>query len=315
MRPKILTVGRFEVNIEMTLPYLPSAGHTVRGRDIFRFPGGSGLNSAVALNRICADAVPSGRVGEDASGRRLLSFLAEQNVDTRYITKDPFLPTGNFVRITEENDSSLPKFHGALFEGAGAKFSPEDVEFGYKSYPMGTIVSADIPDETLLAAVFLGAKEGVPVLLDAAGRKDPPLPVKELRSLEIFLTDGETATRMTGVEPTSLEKSLKCCIALSGMLKARYYILKLAERGNFIYDGTYHRVVPAYEGEGVGCAAAHQYFVAALFAKYIVSGDIKAATELGAVAEAAARRRSGSAAALPTAPELKRFIQENTENN
>ena len=313
MRPKILTVGRIEVEIDMTFPAFPSAGRTVKGKDLSRFPGGSGINSAIALNRICADAVLAGRVGSDPGGKRLVNFLASQKVDTRYILQDPILPTGNYVRMTEDGPNGRVNSRGIRFEGAGGKLSAEDMDFAFKSYPMGAIVNADIPDEALLAAVFYGAKNDVPLLLDATAKRETPLPVKELKHFEIFFADGDTAARMTSVEPTSLEKSLKCCIALAGMLEARYYVLNLAERGNFIYDGMYHRVVPAYDVEDHGCVASHHYFVAAMFAKYLVSGDIKAAVELGAVAEAAAKQRTGSATSLPTDQELKKFIREKTE--
>lgn len=306
MKPRILTVGRVHVETSMVLPYVPSSGHMVKGKDISRYPGGSAVNTAIALSKLGAESIISGRVGSDSNGKRVSGYLASKDVDVRYLEEDAIHPTGCLVRITEESGSS----RGAFFDGANLKLSAQDIEFAYKSYPQGTLISADAPDEAIQAALAYGAREGVPTMLDARFDRAELLSLSRLQSVSVLLMDGELAEKYTGIEPGTVEKSLRCCIALSGMISARYYVLHLKDRGIFSYDGMYHRVVPTYDLPEGGCVATDAYFAAALFAKYIASGDMKASTEFAAVAEAAAKGRSGSAAALPSAEELRHFIEE-----
>ena len=309
MKQRILAVGRIEVELAMYFPYLPSSGRTVRGEEITRFPGGSGLNTAVALSKLGAEATLSGRIGKDPNGDRVLRFLERQSVDRCYVGKDSSLPTGNLARLLENGG----RFRNIRFEGAGAKLSTDDVEFAFNYGPDGAIICADIPDDALLAAVYCGEKDDIPMLLDASMERDTPLPLKDLWPVEIFVIDGDTAGRMTGEDPSTIEKCLTCCMSLAGMIRSHYYLLKLGNRGNFLYDGMYHHFIPAVEGENNGCFAAPRYYTAALFTKFLTSGDIKQAVKVAAAAEAAAKARVGGAAELPEAQDLKRFLREQGE--
>ena len=304
MKPKILTVGRVHVETAMTLPFIPSAGHTVQGKSIVRYPGGSGVNTAIALRKLGADAIVAARVGSDSNGQRISHYLSSKDVDTRYLVEDGIFETGSFVRITEESGTE----RSACFDGANAKLRTEDIEFAMQVCPNGMFVSTDLPDEALIAALTCGAREHLPTMLDARGDRATAVPFSSLPPVGILLLDPESAFRYTGVKPGTVESSLRCAISLSGMIGADQYVLHLGDRGVFIYDGKYYRVVSTYDQPDGGCIATDAYFAVALLSKYIVSHDMKAAAEFAVLAEAAARGRGGHAANLPSADELRRFI-------
>lgn len=304
MRPRILTVGRVQIETAVSLPYIPAACHTIEGKSYARFPGGSGLNTAVALTKLGADAILSARVGGDAGGQRVTNYLAAKGVDTRYLEEDSLLETGNFVRLYEDSGSC----RCASFEGANQKLSNADVEFAFQSSPSGVVIHADAPDEAIISAARNAGREMIPCILDDRfGRKTMP-PYEKLPHLSILLMNRDTALRCTGLEPGSVESSLRCCIALAGYISADYYVLHLEERGVFIYDGKYHHVIPTYDVSRGGCIAADAYFTAAFFTKFSVCGDIKASAEFGVIAEAAALSRSGYASDLPSAEELRQYM-------
>ncbi len=311
MRPRIAVIGRFEVDFELHFPALPAASHLARGRDISRLPGGSGLLASVALRRLGAEASPAGRVGKDGAGRRILAFLEEEGLETHYIVDDPILPTATFVRLIEESGATVCR--DILFEGAAARYSADDAAFafqplGYRPESAGVLVCGDLPDDAVTTALSLAAKQYLPVLLDATPPRAANLPIGDLCAVDIFLIDAEGARNLTGMDPSGMEKCLKCCIALASLVRAKYYLIKMREGSIFLYDGTYHRFLPGYESAHPGSAVSHGCFVAALIAKYIASGNILRAGELAVAAEALAREHATGAATLPTSAMVKKFL-------
>lgn len=66
-------------------------------------PGGAPANVAFQANQLGCEGVVCTRVGNDADGEELVTFLQRQGLDTRFVQRDEALPTG---RVTV--DTSRP---------------------------------------------------------------------------------------------------------------------------------------------------------------------------------------------------------------
>src|SRR6202000_3479247 len=78
---RVVVAGSINMDVVATAERHPRVGETVFGKDVLYFPGGKGANQAVAAAKLGAPTALIGRLGKDAFGTKLRSFLAGQGVD------------------------------------------------------------------------------------------------------------------------------------------------------------------------------------------------------------------------------------------
>ena len=307
MKPRILVLGRACVFLDMQLSFLPSAGHAIKGKGYTRYPGGSGINTAVALKKLNIDSVLASRIGNDTNGQRLLQYLNAQNVESKYITRDLSAHTGMNLLMTE-NDG---KNRRIIFDGASTNVTVAEVETAFNSSPNAVIVNTDVPPEAVAAALILAKRRDIPVMLNIQGEFADLFPLDIQRHVDMLVIDEENVIKHTNITCDTVEKCLKACISLAGKVIAKTYVIKLANRGSFIYDGSYYNVIPAYDIESFTHNATAECYNATLFIKYLSSGDAKQACELATIAEVMKSLRPHSADNCPTFAEMRDFIRDN----
>ncbi len=69
-------------------------------------PGGAPLNVAIHLKKQGQEPLLVSKVGNDADGEKLLQFLTESEINTRFIQKDDRLPTSKVVVHLDENKNA-----------------------------------------------------------------------------------------------------------------------------------------------------------------------------------------------------------------
>ena len=93
----VCVVGSANLDLVATTGRLPRPGETVHGDSYHEYPGGKGLNQAVAAARSGADVAFVGAVGADDAGRYLLATANASNVDTTGVTVDDERQTGRAI--------------------------------------------------------------------------------------------------------------------------------------------------------------------------------------------------------------------------
>src|SRR5690348_18431601 len=78
---RVFVAGSINMDVVATADRHPRVGETVAGRQVLYFPGGKGANQAVAAARLGAKTTLIGRLGKDAFGTELRTFLGAQGVD------------------------------------------------------------------------------------------------------------------------------------------------------------------------------------------------------------------------------------------
>jgi ribokinase len=120
--PAVWVAGSINMDIVATAARHPRIGETVPGTEVFFFPGGKGANQAVAAAKLGAQTALIGKVGVDAFGRDLRNFLAEQNVDLKFLRDAPDAHTGTAVITVADGDNAI-----IVVPGANALVSERDV--------------------------------------------------------------------------------------------------------------------------------------------------------------------------------------------
>lgn len=311
MKPRILVVGSSNIDFVCRMDRIPQQGETVISDGNYAFvPGGKGANTAVAAARLGGDVVFCTRVGDDSYGEQLSEKYRAEGIDTRFVTMDRSARTGLAVIMVEESGNNRI----VVYSGANMNLSGLDAEEAFTCYPDALVMQLEIDRETVIASSRFAAKNGTKVFLDA-GPATPDFPLEQLGQIEV-LSPNETETRiLTGITPNSSANCLRACVALMNRVPCKYIVLKLGDRGCYVYDGTHcNHIAPLDIGNPVDTTAAGDAFTAALAVRYMQNGeDILDACEFANAVGGYVVTKAGAFPSLPTLAELKTFLEKDGE--
>ena len=311
--PRVLIVSSANMDFVMGVESVPPAGATViESRSYSYVPGGKGANSAIAFRRLGGDAVFCTRLGQDANGDALEALYRREGIDVSFITRDKETPTGLAAILVEGNGANRI----IVYPGSNLTITEESIRAALSgdTKPDALFMQLEIAPEAIILAAKTAEENGIPVFMDAGpARKDFPL--DRLPTLEVF-SPNETETEVfTGVKPEDDASCLAAAKILTGMVKAKHYVLKLGARGAFVYTpsastesgthiDTYHFVKP------VDTTAAGDAFTAGLTLEYLRTGDICRAIRYGNVVGTITISRAGASTSIPSEEEIAAFMKE-----
>jgi ribokinase len=235
----------------------------------------------------------------------LARLLDSAGVDLSVFHVDRAAQTGHLV--TECVGGSITR--RILFPGADSRLTEDEVNNAFLTSPDGVAVTTEVPPAALVRIATLSQERGVPLfLLHTTKEADVPA----LPPLEVFVTDEPTAAAMTGIRPGNADTCLQVAIELQKRVKTRYFVIRLGERGAFLYDGTYCHMVNSYIVREADRRGADEAFFGALIAEYMrPEREILPALTFAAAASALATPRRGDAISSPTAEEVFAFLERN----
>ena len=293
------------------MPFVPEQGQTIMSDDTYAFvPGGKGANTAVAAARLGGDVVFCTRVGNDSYGEQLYEKYKAEGIDTRFLVMDKTARTGLAVIMVEKTGNNRI----VVYPGANINLNDNDAEAAFTAYPDALIMQLEIDKETVIAASRYAREKGTKVFLDA-GPVSTDFPLEQLGELEV-LSPNETETRiLTGITPNSSANCLRACVALMSRVPCKYVVLKLGDRGCYVYDGTHcHHIAPIDVGTPVDTTAAGDAFTAALAVRYMSNGaNIIDACEFANAVGGYVVTKAGAFPSLPTTKELRDFLENSEE--
>ena len=305
---RILTIGSANMDMVLRMKRIPTAGETMIDRDggLSYIPGGKGANCAVAAAKMGAVSQFCARLGADANGKCLYDTYVEAGVDISHLKVDKTTNTGMaaiFVEATGVNRI-------VVYPGANQTLIPADAQDAIASKPDAVCLQFETPYEVTLECAKMAAARGIPVILDAAPA-NRAIPLSEFPPVEIFSPNEIETEIFTGIAPIGVESCMRACLALSRMIKAKYYVLKLGSRGAFFFDGQLCNLIPAYRVAAVDTTAAGDAFIAALAVRYCETGNLNVALRFASAVGALTVTKCGASRSIPTREETENFIANN----
>ena len=307
MRPRVLVVGSANMDMVLSMPRMPQEGESIVSEHYAYIPGGKGANAAVSAARVGADVIFCARIGNDENGERLLDAYRGEGIDVRYVKRDKTGSTGLAVVLLDERTG---KNRIVVYPSANLNLTVDDVETAFLSYPDAVFIQFETNANAIIAATEFAAQQKIPVFIDAGPfRKDFAMPVYELlQNVEILSPNEVEMAQMTGINPTNAETCLQACIKLNSMIKAKNIVIKLSDRGCFLYDGKYHEMITANNVKAVDTTAAGDAFTAALAVEYLKTKKLSHSCKYANVAGALAVTQFGAMSSLPTGNQIETFI-------
>ena len=274
----VFVVGSTNVDRTVQVPRLPRPGETALGDALVISPGGKGANAAAAAARAGATVVFVSAVGDDADGERAIATLRAEGVGVDAVAVRDDVPTGAALIVTDAEGANLI----AVAAGANGRVDPEHVARSLAELATTDVVlvSAEIPDAAIAAAVRAGAQSGAATVLDPAPARPSLL---EAARLGAILTPNESeALELTGC--TDVEEAARHLAALTG----RAAVVTLGAAGCLVADsGAVTRLAATPADPIVDTVGAGDAF----------AGGLAAALARGEPLEKAVKAALGAAAA------------------
>ena len=186
---RVFVLGSLNMDIVATAPWHPQVGETVLGGSLNYYPGGKGLNQAVAAVRDEAEVVMLGAVGSDGFGRELLDFAASEGIVTDFVRISREVPSGVALIVVAEEGEAEGDNTIVVASGANGTLAPEMFE-DIRFQPSDVLLAQFETPTSTTASLFTRAKEAAAVtILNPA----PAAPLTaELASLTDYLVVNDT---------------------------------------------------------------------------------------------------------------------------
>ncbi|HXI04861.1 MAG: ribokinase [Bradyrhizobium sp.] len=298
---RVFVAGSINMDVVATAERHPRIGETVVGKEVLYFPGGKGANQAVAAAKQGVLTTLIGRLGTDAFGSDLRTFLAAQSVDLGSV-KDTDAPTGTAIITLANSDNTI-----VVIPGANALVDAADVTAATLAKGDVAVSQFEIPLPAITAFFQRARAGGATTILNPAPARALE---RELLDLVDILVVNETELGLLTRRELhdSDEPAFFIGAARSLRGKDRTVCVTLGRRGVIALVGGEAIMIPARAVKAIDTTGAGDCFVGALAAQLAGGMPMRDALAYANAAASICVQRMGAAPSMPTAAEVKEIL-------
>jgi ribokinase len=307
----IVVVGSINTDLVAVTRRIPVVGETVVASDFQTHPGGKGANQAVGVARLGYPVQLIGRLGDDAFGTELRTYLQNAGVDITGVSTSEGVSGTAIVIVSERGDNSI-----VVAPGANSKVTPADLDANISILKNAGMVLAqlEIPLETIEHLAHICVRENVPLVLDPAPAQAlPPSIFKDIawftpnQTEAAFYLGGEHA-RSRSPEPADTAQQF-----LSN--GCRGVVLKMGADGTYLrMQGAAGTLIPAFSVKAVDTTAAGDAFNAGFATGLMLGKSPLDSAAFAAAVAAISVTRKGAQPSMPNIAEVEEFMENESQN-
>jgi ribokinase len=301
---RVFVAGSINMDVVATADRHPQVGETVAGTAVLYFPGGKGANQAVSAAKLGAPSTLIGRLGADAFGKELRTFLAAQGIDLTFVKDTAEAHTGTALITIANADNTI-----VVVPGANALVSAEDV--GAAALAKGDVAVSqfEIPLPTIAAFFARARAAGATTILNPA----PAIKFgRELLDLVDVLVLNETELGvLAGVALRDSDDDARFVEAIR-LLQTRpdqTVCVTLGRRGVLAVIDGQASVIAGRAVKALDTTGAGDCLVGALAAQLAGGKSIHDALTYANAAASICVQRMGAAPSMPTAAEVADLLR------
>ena len=298
----VLVFGSLNLDLVTYADKLPAIGETIVGEKLLKFPGGKGLNQAIAARRAGSEVLMVGSIGNDADGDYLFDILKSENIDPKFITKTSEQTGIAVIEVSKSAENRIIIIAGA---NSKTRFSNEVLT----SSPSVTVSLTQL--ETPIAEVAKFVHES------KAARKITilnPAPIQKLdqqllQDTDYLIANETEASFLIGRAVEHLSKDEAVTIARQLQKNgSKKVIITLGEQGSVYLDQDKELFTPAYKVKAVDTTAAGDAFCGAFATAISENKPVEYALKFASAAGGLAATKAGAVPSLPTQQEILSMI-------
>jgi ribokinase len=296
---RVFVAGSINMDVVATAERHPRLGETVAGREVFYFPGGKGANQAVAAAKLGAVTTLIGRVGTDAFGRDLRTFLAAQGIDLAFVQDTPEAHSGTAIITVANADNTI-----VVIPGANALVTAADVAAPSPASGDVAVSQFEIPLPAISAFFKRARAAGAATILNPAPAQ--PLDRELLDLVDILILNESELGLLARTELRDTDDHARF-IEAARLLQAgadKIICVTLGRRGGIALVGGEPLIIPGRSVKALDATGAGDCFVGAVAAQLANGKPIRDAFETANIAASICVQRMGAAPSMPTAAEV-----------
>jgi ribokinase len=294
----VLVFGSLNLDLVTYADKLPAIGETIVGEKLLKFPGGKGLNQAIAARRAGSEVLMVGSIGNDADGDYLFDILKSENIDPKFITKTSEQTGIAVIEVSKSAENPLIIIAGA---NSKTRFSNKVLT----SSPSVTVSLAQLETPIAEVAKFIHESK-------AAGKITMlnPAPIQKLdqqllQDTDYLIANETEASFLIGSAVEHLSKDEAVTIARQLQKNgSKKVIITLGEQGSVYLDQEKELFTPAYKVKAVDTTAAGDAFCGAFATAISENKPVEYALKFASAAGGLAATKAGAVPSLPTQQEI-----------
>ena len=294
----VLVFGSLNLDLVTYADKLPAIGETIVGEKLLKFPGGKGLNQAIAARRAGSEVLMVGSIGNDADGDYLFDILKSENIDPKFITKTSEQTGIAVIEVSKSAENRIIIIAGA---NSKTRFSNEVLT----SSPSVTVSLAQLETPIAEVAKFIHESKtaGKITILN-------PAPIQKLdqqllQDTDYLIANETEASFLIGSAVEHLSKDEAVSIARQLQKNgSKKVIITLGEQGSVYLDQEKELFTPAYKVKAVDTTAAGDAFCGAFATAISENKPVEYALKFASAAGGLAATKAGAVPSLPTQQEI-----------
>ena len=300
----VAVVGSANMDVVFVVTRAPRPGETLLADRAALYPGGKGLNQAVAAARAGAVTTFIGAVGRDDHGAALTRVLDDDGLDRRQLRLSDESTGQAFIVVDAAGENAI-----VVASGANATVdSMTDADAAAISQSSVLLMQLELPLSAVVDAARVAGAAGVAVMLNAAPAASVPADLLGL--LDYLVVNEHEACLVAGID------DLAAASAKLAVLVPRL-VVTLGSDGCVLYDGGAEFArIPARPVEVVDTTGAGDTFCGALAAAlaegspgsrsaaHAALGDFERAAIFATAAAALSVQKAGAVPSIPSRREI-----------
>ena len=281
----VVVVGSANLDLVATVDRLPGHGETVPGSSFAEYPGGKGLNQAVAAARTGASVAFVGALGDDSAADTLRAVMTADGIDSSHVTTVPIATGRALIGVAATGENSI-----IVVAGANGTITATAI-------PAARVVltQLEVPLDAVERALRSGRAAGAITVLNPAPVQ--PIDASILRWCDI-------------VVPNEHEVDLLGGVARLLALGAGAVVVTMGSRGAALHaaDGVVH--IEPFSVVPVDTTGAGDTFSGSLCARLAAGDDLPTALRFASAAGALCTTAPGAVPSIPRRAAVEALLSE-----
>ena len=293
-KPAVTIVGSANMDIVFTIARSPQPGETVLAESAARYPGGKGLNQAVAAARAGADTSFIGAVGADENGASLTATMTEADIGIDQLRTTDSHETGQAFIVVDGSGENT------IIVASGANASVTELtgeERAQLEHSAVVLMQLELPLGAVEEAARVAHYAGATVMVNAAPART--LPATLLAEVDLLIVNEHEACIVSGLD--DLDAASAALAALVPRL-----VVTLGSAGSVLFDrGVELARVRAPKVAAVDTTGAGDTFCGALAAALAEGREFADAAAFASIAASLSVQKLGAVPSIPTRGQIE----------
>ncbi len=301
---KILVYGSVNMDYVYSVSHVVKERETLKSKELNIYPGGKGLNQAIALSRAGAEVFFAGAIGED--GELLADLLRDNHIDITHLQRTHSKTGHAIIQITKSAENGI-----VIYPGANANISKSNIDQVLSHFHSGDILLIQNEISNLPYLVDAAYEKGLRIVLN-------PSPIDEsifevdfkkifcmiLNEIEIKdIYSHETQTPAANDYPHYMDYLISKYPHLKVMLT-------LGTDGCIYKDKTQTYSQPIFKTSAVDATAAGDTFTGYFISEFAKGTPIPEILKIASCASSITVSRYGAAPSIPKHGEVMTKLKQ-----